>query len=227
MSYLQEGVTAELHTALYIDEAHTAGILARRQKIQLEEEYAFYVLGDLDLYVCQLYVTAVDDFGCSNISCEEDPNIFLRLKLRNYLDTALLTRRFQHLKREEILKMAIAYDINFYLYLALDYTCKIFEPAGFLEPVQELRDFFKEYEDLDERLFRLPVDAHACLDSPFKMKMNGARCAGSEMHFTCRKPGKENRRNFRRENFWSSDPGARCASETETSAKRSAATAKN
>ena len=62
---------------------------------------------------------------------------------------------------------------NFYLYLALDYTCKIFEPAGFLEPVQELRDFFKEYEDLDERLFRLPVDAHACLDSPFKMKMNG------------------------------------------------------
>lgn len=169
----QEGVTAELHTALYIDEAHTAGILARRQKIRLEEEYAFYVLGDLDLYVCQLYVTAVDDFGCSNISCEEDPNIFLRLKLRNYLDTALLTRRFQHLKREEILKMAIAYDINFYLYLALDYTCKIFEPAGFLEPVQELRDFFKEYEDLDERLFRLPVDAHACLDSPFKMKMNG------------------------------------------------------
>ena len=30
-----------------------------------------------------------------------------------------------------------------------------------------------EYEDLYERLFRLPVDAHACLDSPFKMKMNG------------------------------------------------------
>ncbi len=67
----------------------------------------------------------------------------------------------------------MAYDVNFYLYLTLDYTCKIFEPAGFLEPVRKLRDFLKEYEDLDERLFRLPVDAHACLDSPFKMKMNG------------------------------------------------------
>jgi len=168
----ENNVTAELHTALYLDEAHTAGILARRQKIKMED-YALYILSDADLYACQLYVTAVDDFGCSNMSYEMDPNIFLKLKFRNYVDIVLLARRFRNIPPEEILRIAVQYDINFYLYLALDYTCKIFETGEFLDPVRQLRDCLKQYEALDERLYRFPIEAHSCLLSPFKMKMNG------------------------------------------------------
>ncbi len=168
----ESSVTAELHTALYIAESHTPELLARRQKIKIGDD-AFYVLGDIDLYVCQIYITAVDDFGCSNMSYENDPNIFLKLKFRNYLDIALLAQRFREIPAAEILAIAIRYDINFYLYLALDYTCKIFGSAAFLEPVRKLRDLLKEYEELDDRLYRFPVNAQDCLLSPFKMKMNG------------------------------------------------------
>ena len=168
----ESNVTAELHTALYIAESHTAEILARRQKIKIKD-YELYVLGDADLYICHLYITEVDEFGCAQMTYENDPNIFLKLKFRNYLDIVLLTQRFKNIPTEEILSLAVKYDINFYLYLALDYTCKIFEPAEFLEPVQKLRKILKEYEELDERLYHCPIDARSCLLSPFKMKMNG------------------------------------------------------
>lgn len=167
------GITAELHTALYITEDHTDEILSRRRRIDVGG-YEFYALSDADIYVCQLYTTAVDDFGCANMTYEEDPNIFLQLKFRNYLDIALLARRFADVSKEYIAELAFRYDISFYLYLALDYTCKIFSPADFLGEISGLRDLIKDLEDIDAAMYALPIDARSCLLSPFKMKMNGA-----------------------------------------------------
>lgn len=167
------GITAELHTALYITEDHTEEILSRRHRIDVGD-YEFYALSDVDLYICQLYTTAVDDFGCANMTYEDDPNIFLQLKFRNYLDIVLLTRKLTDISGEYLIELARRYDICFYLYLALDYTCKIFEPADFIGKISDLRDLIKESEDIDESFYMLPIDARSCLQSPFKMKMNGA-----------------------------------------------------
>ncbi len=166
-------VTCELHTALYITEDHTDEILSRRRMMNADG-YEFYAMSDADIYVCQLYTTAADDFGCANMTYEEDPNIFLQLKFRNYLDIALLSRELSGISKEYISELAYRYDISFYLYLALDYTCKIFAPAPFLGGIEDLRDMIKKREDICEKMYELPIDVRSCLMSPFKMKMNGA-----------------------------------------------------
>ena len=174
-------VTIEIHTAIYLNEAHTPELLDRKQIIDVQG-HRLSILSDIDLCICQLYITAVDDFGCSSMSFEDDPNIFLKLKFRNYVDILLLAYRYQHIPTQEILKLAVKYDINFYLYLSLYYTGKIFEQnnggrysgiAKILEPVFKLQNELKQYEELHESFYRFPIDAQSCLQNPFKMKMNG------------------------------------------------------
>lgn len=167
------GITVELHTALYIAEWHTEEIIARRQRIDVGG-YEFYALSDEDIYICQMYTTAVDDFGCANMSYEEDPNIFLQLKFRNYIDIILIVKYFSGISFERIIELGRRYDILFYLYLALDYTCKIFDITDETETVFRLRQAVKEAEKIDGSMYEFPIDAKSCLLSPFKMKMNGA-----------------------------------------------------
>lgn len=164
--------TVELHTAIFTDEKYTAAVLENRQKINING-MEVYVLKDVEAFVCQLFITAVDDYGTANMTYEMDPNIFLQLKFRNYLDIAMMAKKCEDISAKEVIETAMKYDVNFQMFFALDFTCKIFDYAAFTEPLRKLRDKFIENEQLEPNMYFLPVGIQDCLRSPFKMKMNG------------------------------------------------------
>ena len=164
--------TVELHTAIFTDEKYTPAVLENRQKIDITG-MEVYVLKDVEAFVCELFITAVDDYGTANMTYEMDPNIFLQLKFRNYLDIAMMARKCEEISTDEIIETAMKYNVNFQMFFALDFTCKMFDYAAFTEPLQKLRDKFKENEQLEPSMYDLPIDVQDCLRSPFKMKMNG------------------------------------------------------
>lgn len=168
----ETGITVELHTAIFVVEDQTPSILDGRRKITIKG-HDLYVLNEIDAYVCQLYITAMDDFGCSNMSYIEDPNIFFRLKFRNYVDICMMTLKFNYINVEEILAAARKYDISFYIYSALFFTCEIYEYAPFTFYAEQIMKAVKKYQNINEKMYDLPVDAKECLRTPFKMKMNG------------------------------------------------------
>ena len=164
--------TVELHTAIFTKEVYTESVLANRKLIDIDG-HMLYVLSDIEAFLCQLFVTAVDDYAASNMTYEMDPNIFFQLKFRNYLDIGVMAVKYSHLSQEEIIKTAMKYDLNFHIFFAADFTCRIFEQAPFTEMLQQLRDKFISNEQLDDSMYYLPVGIQDCLQSPFKMKMNG------------------------------------------------------
>jgi len=164
--------TVELHTAIFTEEKYTPAVLENRQKIDING-MGVYVLKDVEAFVCQLFITAVDDYGTANMTYEMDPNIFLQLKFRNYLDIAIMAKKCAEIPSEEIIETAMKYNVNFQMFFALDFTCKMFDYAEFTEPLRKLRDRFTENEQLEPSMYDLPIDVQDCLRSPFKMKMNG------------------------------------------------------
>lgn len=164
--------TVELHTAIFTKEVYTESVLENRKRINIDG-HQLYVLSDVEAFLCQLFVTAVDDYAASNMTYEMDPNIFFQLKFRNYLDIALMAVKYSHLPQEDIIQTAMKYDLNFHIFFAADFTCRIFEQAPFTEMLQQLRDKFINNEQLEETMYYLPVGIQDCLQSPFKMKMNG------------------------------------------------------
>lgn len=164
--------TVELHTAIFTQEKYTAEVLANRKQIEIDGQ-RFFVLRDIEMFICQLFITAVDDYGTANMTYEMDPNIFLQLKFRNYLDIAFMGKKYSNLSPEEIIETAMKYNVNFQMFFALDFTCKVFDNADFTEFLRLLRDRFKANEQLEESMYYLPVGIQDCLRSPFKMKMNG------------------------------------------------------
>lgn len=164
--------TVELHTAIFTEEKYTAAVLENRQKINITG-MEVYVLKDVEAFICQLFITAVDDYGTANMTYEMDPNIFLQLKFRNYLDIAMMAKKCAEFSTDEIIETAMKYNVNFQMFFALDFTCKMFDFADFTEPLRVLRDKFKENEQLEPSMYDLPIDVQDCLRSPFKMKMNG------------------------------------------------------
>ena len=164
--------TVELHTAIFTKEIYTEAVLENRKKIIINGNI-LYVLSDIEAFLCQLFMTAVDDYAASNMTYEMDPNIFFQLKFRNYLDIALMAVKYSHLSQEKIIESAMKYDLNFHIFFAADFTCRIFEQAPFTEMLQSLRDKFIFNEQLNESMYYLPVGIQDCLQSPFKMKMNG------------------------------------------------------
>lgn len=164
--------TVELHTAIFTNERYTPMVMDNRKKVNIDGEN-LYVLSDVEAFICQLFITAVDDYGAANMTYEMDPNIFLQLKFRNYLDIALMAVKYSNLSRKEIIETAMKYDVNFQMFFASDFTCRIFENAPFTEMLQMLRNEFTANEQLEKSMYVLPVGIHDCLHSPFKMKMNG------------------------------------------------------
>lgn len=164
--------TVELHTAIFTEEKYTPEVLENRQRISING-MEVYVLSDIEAFVCQLFITAVDDYGTANMTYEMDPNIFLQLKFRNYIDIAMMAKKCEIFSIQEIIETAMKYDVNFQMFFALDFTCKIFDYAEFTEPLRVLRDKFIENEQLEPSMYILPVDVQDCLRSAFKMKMNG------------------------------------------------------
>lgn len=164
--------TVELHTAIFTKEVYTESVLENRKKISINGQ-SLYVLSDIDAILCQLFVTAVDDYAASNMTYEMDPNIFFQLKFRNYLDVALMAVKYSHFQQEEVIEAAMKYDLNFHIFFAADFTCRVFEDAPFTEWLKLLRDKLIYNEQLEKSMYFLPVGIQDCLQSPFKMKMNG------------------------------------------------------
>ena len=164
--------TVELHTAIFESEKNTKAIMDKSRIIEISG-HKLNVLGETESILCQIYVTAVDDYGTANMTYEMDPNIFLQLKFRNYLDIAMMAYKYSHISTKKITEAADEYNITFHIFFAADFTCKIFDNAPFTDWLQKLRGEIVAKEQLAAEFYELPIGVQDCLRSPFKMKMNG------------------------------------------------------
>ena len=159
-------ICVELHSAQHIEPAYTEALLGRGTVISVQG-HAISVLNETDSFMCLLNCVAADDFGCAKMTFEDDPTMFLRLKMRNYIDIiCFYLKNRERICEDEILKRSVEYRCAFYQFFSLACAAAFFETDIFDSLIVRLN--FAEHVNR----MRLPVSVYECMFNPLRMKMN-------------------------------------------------------
>ncbi len=180
----EEGNGIELHTAQVLEEKFTGELLSRCERMKVEGTF-LSVLNVTDSFLCLLTSVSADDYGCATTSYDEEPTMFLRLKLRNYVDIlCFYSRQRDKIQETELIRRAIRYCCSFFTFFALSNAADLFHTDRFDSLLQQLCDAVPGF-GLRNRL-RLVTPVRKCLFDPLKMKTNGSALYQQHKNFCFR-----------------------------------------